>query len=353
MLRGLLASSSGGSSTLTINSTPVSGATAGQLLISDGSKLQVGGAANAASLALGGATIGSNALAVTGTASISGTINSQHTLNSNGAFNLGNGNLIGDASGNITIYESLAVSTSSANPYIKIYDTYLYRDAANILAQVNGTNANTFRVYNTSSSSNANYERGVFDWTTTANVLTIGTQNAGTGVARNIQFVVGGVNKLDYGISNTNSWTFAGAVTSASLALGGATIGSNALAVTGTTQLGATLNAAAAGTNIVNGFSTSSYPINSGSAVTSGTVTLNSANGNAQHYTNGGAHTLAPQSGIGGIYLEITNNGSAGAITTSGYTKTIGSFNTTNSAVFQCVSIVTNSKSCLYITEVV
>ena len=72
MLRGLLASSSGGSSTLTINSTPVSGATAGQLLISDGSKLQVGGAANAASLALGGATIGSNALAVNGSISLTG-----------------------------------------------------------------------------------------------------------------------------------------------------------------------------------------------------------------------------------------------------------------------------------------
>ena len=134
------AAASGGS--LTVNTTAISGATAGQLLYSDGSKLQAGGAVLASSLALGGAALGSNALAVSGTASFGGAL--------------------------------------------------LSGDAANILAQVNSTNAQTHRVYNTSSSSNANFERGVFGWTDTSNVLTIGTQNAGTGVARNINFVVGG-----------------------------------------------------------------------------------------------------------------------------------------------------------------
>ena len=55
-----------GPSTITANSTATSGLTAGQLLISDGSKVQAAGAAIATSLALGGATIGTNALAVTG-----------------------------------------------------------------------------------------------------------------------------------------------------------------------------------------------------------------------------------------------------------------------------------------------
>jgi hypothetical protein len=70
-------------------------------------------------------------------------------------------------------------------------DAFLTRDAANIVAQRNTTNAQTFRAYNTYTDA-SNYERGVFDWTTTANTLTIGTEKAGTGSTRNLQFVVGG-----------------------------------------------------------------------------------------------------------------------------------------------------------------
>lgn len=69
-------------------------------------------------------------------------------------------------------------------------DLSLYRDAAGILAQRNSTNAQTFRVYNTYTDS-SNYERGVFDWTTTANVLTIGTQAGGTGTVRALQITAG------------------------------------------------------------------------------------------------------------------------------------------------------------------
>jgi hypothetical protein len=64
-------------------------------------------------------------------------------------------------------------------------DILLFRDAAATLAQRNSTNAQTFRVYNTFTDA-SNYERGVLDWTTTANTLTIGTQQAGTGVARTL-----------------------------------------------------------------------------------------------------------------------------------------------------------------------
>lgn len=73
--------------------------------------------------------------------------------------------------------------------------TTLGSDAADTLAQRNGTNAQTFRVYNTYTDA-SNYERGVFDWSTTANTLTIGTTQAGTGASRNIQFIRAGSNAL-------------------------------------------------------------------------------------------------------------------------------------------------------------
>ena len=73
------------------------------------------------------------------------------------------------------------------------HDTGLFRDAAvGVLAMGNKntpTTAMGFRVYNTTdqvgtNTAPTNYERGVVDWTTTANTLTIGTQSGGTGTAR-------------------------------------------------------------------------------------------------------------------------------------------------------------------------
>ncbi len=62
----------------------------------------------------------------------------------------------------------------------------------------NATSAAALRVYNTvdNITSPTNYERGVFDWTTTANTLTIGTQAGGTGAVRTINFVNGGAANL-------------------------------------------------------------------------------------------------------------------------------------------------------------
>ena len=57
-------------------------------------------------------------------------------------------------------------------------DIYLARDAANTLAQRNGTNAQTFRLYNTYTDA-SNYERGFLQWN--SNVLEIGSEGAGTG----------------------------------------------------------------------------------------------------------------------------------------------------------------------------
>jgi len=64
-------------------------------------------------------------------------------------------------------------------------DLTLFRDAANTLAQRNGTNAQTFRVYNTYTSG-TNYELGKLEWG--SNVFRIGTEKgSGGGTARTVE----------------------------------------------------------------------------------------------------------------------------------------------------------------------
>jgi hypothetical protein len=61
-------------------------------------------------------------------------------------------------------------------------------EAADTWALQRSTNAQAFRAYKTYTDA-SNYERGVFDWQATANVLTIGAQAAGTGTLRAVAFV--------------------------------------------------------------------------------------------------------------------------------------------------------------------
>lgn len=100
---------------------------------------------------------------------------------------------------------------------------------------------------------------------------------------------------------------------------------------------------------LTGGVEVTSKALNGGSAVTSGTLTLDMADRPLQHYTNGGAHTFAPGSVAGACMVDITNNGSAGAITTSGWTKVVGSFTTTNAHKFRCHASVGNGGSLLII----
>ncbi len=80
----------------------------------------------------------------------------------------------------------------------------------------------------------------------------------------------------------------------------------------------------------------------------SGTFTPDEANGNLQRCVNGGAFTLAPPSNNTSMMLEITNNGSAGTITTSGFTKVVGdAFTTTNGHIFQAFITKFNGHSSL------
>lgn len=71
--------------------------------------------------------------------------------------------------------------------------------------------------------------------------------------------------------------------------------------------------------------------------ISSGTVTPDPGDRPQQHYTNDGAHTLAPASNHGSLLLDITNGASAGAITTSGFTRVTGdAFTTTSGEKFRC-----------------
>ena len=82
--------------------------------------------------------------------------------------------------------------------------------------------------------------------------------------------------------------------------------------------------------------------------ITTGTTTLDPGDRAMQHYTNGGAHTLAPGSNTGSLFLDITNNASAGAITTSGWTKVSGdSFTTSNGHKFRCSCSIGDAGSLL------
>lgn len=85
-------------------------------------------------------------------------------------------------------------------------DVLLRRDAAAILALVNGAIAQTFRVYNTYTSA-TNYELGLFGWDT--NVLKIGSEKgSGGGSARDVQIVRDATTAITIGASSLV--TFAG-----------------------------------------------------------------------------------------------------------------------------------------------
>ena len=69
-----------------------------------------------------------------------------------------------------------------------------------------------------------------------------------------------------------------------------------------------------------------------GIKASSGTYTPTYVGGNFKLAVNGGAHTLAPQSGTGTIIIQYTNNAAAGTITTSGWTIVTGDDLTTTDA---------------------
>ncbi len=89
--------------------------------------------------------------------------------------------------------------------------------------------------------------------------------------------------------------------------------------------------------------------------ISSGTYTANADTGNTKAILNGGAFTFAPPTADSNeaIHMQVlvTNNASAGAITTSGFTKVAGdSFDTTHGNDFLCYIDVINNSGTTYST---
>jgi len=96
------------------------------------------------------------------------------------------------------------------------------------------------------------------------------------------------------------------------------------------------------------GFDSSDF---SAGTKSSGTFTPAASDGNFQYAINGGEHTLAPPSTSCCIVVQYTNNGTAGAILTSGFTQVTGdAFTSTDADDFLCVITRCNGFSVLSVT---
>jgi len=133
------------------------------------------------------------------------------------AASLGIGAGLKSSGGNIVLGDGVGVSwdavslallsNSAALKLGASSDMILTRDAANVLALRNGANAQALMVYNTYTDA-SNYERGVFDWRSSANVLTIGTEAAGTGTVRPVKIKAAWGSVLDIGKTNGRTFAF-------------------------------------------------------------------------------------------------------------------------------------------------
>ena len=154
------------------------------------------GAQVAPSLALGGATIGSNALAVTGNAVFNTAVvvspNGFYINSASAAYIALNGRANGDIVAFSTGRIGFTLSGTNANGVAP--DAYITRDGVGALSMRDGgTNLSavpqTFRVYNFYTDA-SNYER--VDLTYATNVATLQSVAAGTGTVRNLSIIGGG-----------------------------------------------------------------------------------------------------------------------------------------------------------------
>jgi len=101
----------------------------------------------------------------------------------------------------------LILGFNSGSASIKLFgtDIAISRDAADTLAQRRGGNAQAFRIYNTFTDA-LNYERARIAWS--ANVLQIGTENAGSGLARSLRII--SAQEISFGVNGNggSNWFF-------------------------------------------------------------------------------------------------------------------------------------------------
>lgn len=131
-------------------------------------------------------------LNVTDTASATGSLLMDLQVGGSGKFNVdkvgsvfSQGTLYAQG-GSIRVLNNAGVLSLGTNN-----DVILARDASNTLALRNGANAQAFNVYNTYTDA-SNYERGLLGWG--SNLFVLGTEKAGTGIARALQIRIDGDN---------------------------------------------------------------------------------------------------------------------------------------------------------------
>lgn len=203
------------------------------------------------------------------------------------------------SAGAITLDSRLAYGWSPGNASVG-RDLTLFRDAANTLAQRNGTNAQAFRVYNTYTDA-SNYERGFMRWS--SNVLEVGTEAAGSGTNRAIR-IRSGSNSLELRNSDglqanfgagTNQIHFYRALIFA--VNGGGTIGGNGAingSQAGLTVTGGNVGSGQNGLSYLNLYGGNASP-NSATHIVGGAVNILAGNGSSG--SAGAAHG-------GHVYLD-------------------------------------------------
>lgn len=199
----------------------------------------------------------------------------------------------------LLIRSNLVLAWSSGDPDAAGGDISLLRDAAGVLAQRNGTSAQSKRIYNTYTDA-SNYERAVIDWQTSANILRIGTEAAGTGTVRNVQFVGGNV-----GIGRNPAYL---------LDVNGG------MRVSGLDGNGTdfNLNTAGPGSILLSVNSSEKMRITSSGNIGIGTYNFGTSAAGVVAIANGTAPTTSP-AGIGQLYVEsgaLKYRGSSGTVTT-------------------------------------
>jgi hypothetical protein len=113
---------------------------------------------------------------------------------------------IGASYTGVKLASTQAVNWAQTADFTDTTDLTLARDAANVLAQRNSTNAQTFRVYNTYTDG-SNYERALLQWD--SNVFLVGTHNAGTGSSRVLR--LGSTSDIEVQPGYVAAWKFTSA----------------------------------------------------------------------------------------------------------------------------------------------
>lgn len=213
-------------------------------------------------------------------------------------------------------------------------DTNLFRDdAAGIIAQRNSTNAQTLRVYNTFTDA-SNYERAVIDWATSANVLRIGMQKAGTGSNRTLRLFCDGTGPILFELNTGTYWGYGDGYLIGAQAAGiswNANLGNGAAGDAGFNRVAPGVMAFSNGNYASNATTVDSYFQWSGqkrvtsdvsytSTTTLGTVTGLSVNVAAGRTYSFRACLQVTDAATGGVKAAISGTATATAIQYTGYT---------------------------------